>query len=499
MDLSMMIENASILFANIVICVLYLLPHFIIYSVLSAHISLPLLRPFYRCLQELGRALRCPYLAARWGVSVHAGETTAGQPTGACRSGAVHRTSGASDAAKNRLNSMGASSDHRPKGPRKRGRDDDEKAPPSKNAKLDSDQSGLQFACPFYLHDCYEWHNCLRNYKLHRIVDVRLHVMRIHTLPPQCPSCGEEFEGDQPESADDRCNAHIQLRSCQPLPDPPPPRQGVTGDQIVAIRSIATNRSGRRGDPQDSARAKWFEIWRIIFPDSTPPTSPYITDHPDVQWIIDMNRFILTGDRWREIIASARESSPSLLNMSRNTFAAILDSLSAHYRRINGGSYRLTPAVSAATVTNTPVTAPAVNSSQPGPDQAAPPSANRQSAQAADGFLLPPEYDQPAAAAGPSQRLLQPTNASPSPGGQPDNNSFTQGSPSMPHFDSGPQSLTDAMVQELIESLPESLPDSEDFLETSQYVSMSQISNNYGQNTSSFWGDFNADAADEGR
>lgn len=417
-------------------------------------------------------------------MSVHAGGTAAGRPTGDCRSGMVRRTSGASDSAKNHLNPTGTASDNRRKGPRKHGRDDDEKEPPSKNVKLDSGQSANQFACPFYLHARHEWHNCLRNYRLNRIVDVRLHLLRVHLLAPQCPSCGREFKGD---SAEDRCNAHIQLRNCQRLPFPPLPRHGVTGDQLESMRSIATHRNGRRG--QDSATAKWFEMWDIIFPNTTRPASPYITEHPDVQRISDMNQFILADDRWLEVILPTRESSPSLLNMSRNTAAAIADGFLAYYRRLYQGLLdRPTPEVSADSVADTSVTSPVDNSLQQRPDRVLS-SANIQPVQAIGDLLATRIL--PTAAAVPRQLTSQPTSGSTSTDERSHNDTFTQESQSMSLFASRPNSFTDAQVR----GLDLDYQDIDDLFETPG--NFPQLFNSYGPYPPGFWGTFDADAADD--
>lgn len=481
-----MIENASILFANIIICILYLLPHFIAYSVFSAYLSLPVIRPLCRFLEQLAHTLWCPYWAARWGISIHAGETAAGQPTGNCRSGVVRRTSGASNSAKNCINPMGTASDPHRKGPRKHGRDDDDKAPPSKTVKLDTGQPASQFACPFYLHSRHEWHNCLRNYTLHRIVDVRLHLLRVHLLAPQCPSCGREFKGD---SAEDHCNTHIQLRNCQRLPLPLPARHGVTGDQLEAMRAIATRRTGRRG--QDTAAAKWFEMWDIIFPDTTRPASPYITEHPDVQRINDMNQFILTNERWPEDIISTSASSPILLDMPRNALVATMEGLLASYRRIYRGLNRSsTPEVLADTVPVTPVTSLPSTALQPSPDLELL-SANTQPVQASEGPLLPPGH-QATTAADPSQWTLQPPNATFSlSGSSHNNNPVAQRTHSTSPLASDPYSFTDTQIQES----DVNFQDIDDFIET--HGSITQFINNYGSNSSDFWSNFDADAADE--
>lgn len=325
-----MLEEVSIPLTNIIICVLYLIVHLIAYSRYTAHISLPIIRPFFRFLQHLVRTLWCPYWGGPWGESVFAGEPGAGRSTGDCRPpAAANRACGTPNSAKTRLNTTNTDRHQRRKRKRK---EDDEKGPPEQVPKLDPGQSSRPFACPFYLYNRHRWHNCLRNYTLNRIVDVRLHLTRAHALGPRCPICFEEFREDpaEPLSADDRFNAHIQLQTCQPLPSPPPSRDGLTRDQFEAVRTVGGRRSGRR--VLDPAAEKWFEIWEIIFPDVPRPLSPYLHDHPDVQRIRDMNNEILSGEQWRNLTVPTRGSSPSLQNASRNTIQTILERLLPFYR-----------------------------------------------------------------------------------------------------------------------------------------------------------------------
>lgn len=190
------------------------------------------------------------------------------------------------------------------------------------------------FSCPFYLYDRSQHFDCL-NRRLKRVSDVRQHLVRAHSLAPQCPICGEEFKEDSAGSgsAEDRLSEHIQGQNCYPLPAPPPPRHGITQDQLEVVRIIAARRNGRRAT--DPAAEKWFEIWDILFPGTPRPLSPYINDHPDIQRISDMNHEIFASEKWRELTLPTRGSSPSLENASRNTIMTITERLLALYRRMS--------------------------------------------------------------------------------------------------------------------------------------------------------------------
>lgn len=459
-----MSEEASIPLTSIIICIIYLLPRFLAYSGGTAHISFPIFRPVFCFLQRLSSILWCLYWGAPWGETVRAGEPAAGPPAGGCRSGAVHRACGTANSAGARLNTTNTAKHQRRK--RKR-REDDEKGRPEQIPKLDAGQSSSPFACPFYLYDRHEWHNCLRNYTLNRIVDVRLHLQRAHSLAPQCPICGEEFKEDSAErgSADDRFSAHVQLRTCQPLPSPPPPRHGLTRDQFETVRAIATRRNGRRGT--DPAAEKWFEIWDIIFPATLRPLSPYINDHPDVQRIRDMNNDILAGEQWRELTLPTRGSSPSLQHVSRNTIITITERLVAFYRRMSQHPDQAVPeAVSNTTAADTPVISSTDDSLQQPQDWEVV-SAPSQPAQAIGApFPQHPAAAAAAAAAATGQNpwIFQPTPGYSPSGGQSHNNfnNTAQMDRPLSPFASAMGYLTD------VPDLPDSIldfPDVDDHLE----------------------------------
>lgn len=416
-----MSEEVSIPLTNIIICIIYLLPRFLAYSRGTAHISLPIFRPVFCFLQRLGYTLWCLYWGAPCGESVRAGEPAAGPSAGGCRSGAVHRACGTTNPADAHLNTTNIARHQRRK--RKR-REDDEKGRPEQIPKLDAGQPSSPFACPFYLYDRHEWHNCLRNYTLNRIVDVRLHLTRAHSLAQQCPICGVEFKEDSAESvsAEDRFSAHVQLQTCQPLPSPLPPRHGLTRDQFESVRAIAGRRNGRRAT--DPAAEKWFEIWDIIFPTTPRPSSPYISDHPDIQRIRDMNEHILAGEQWRELTFPARESSPSLQNISRNTIMIITERLVTFYRRMSQHADQTVPeAVSNITAADAPVISSSDDSLQQRQDWEVV-SAPSQPAPATEDPL--PPVNPAAAAAGQNQWISQPAPVHLSSGGQPHNNTMAQ-------------------------------------------------------------------------
>lgn len=483
-----MSEEASIQLTNIAICTIYLLqvPHLITNTSGPEHISLPIFRPVSCFLQQLAHSLWCPHWGTPWGESVRAGESAAGRSTGNCRPGAAHRASGTTNSSKVRLNTTNTTRKQQKK--RKR-QDDDENEPPDRIPKLDPSEFSCPFACPFYLHDPYEWCNCLRSYTLNRIVDVRLHLTRVHLLAPQCPLCGQEFQDDQSGSAEDRCNEHIEQQTCTPLPSPPPARHGLTRDQFEAVRAIAGHRSGRRG--ADSAKEKWFEMWDIIFPGTPRPLSPYIRDHADIQRINDMNRAIFAGEQWRELTPTAGESSPA----TRRMYMAIADRFLAIYRRMYPEPNQQAPGAPASTVAATPVTSSMGDSMQQGngwefvsaPSQPAPATENPLPS-------VPPATA--TAAPGHGQWMLQHTHGHLSSTGPPHNNNDTMARMNQPLSllePSGPGFSMNAPIPDfsMDTNIPDfTLQDFEDPLQTpGRSGSPSQVfSTDYELNTSGFWG-----------
>lgn len=481
-------EEAPNILANIVICSIYLFLHIIVYSRATTHISLPIFRPILCFLQELARVLWCLYGGAPWGESVRAGEPAAAPSTGSCRSGAAHRACRTTNSAKARLNTTSTT---RKQDRKRKRREDDEKGPPEQMQKVDTGQNSSPFACPFYLYDRHQWHNCLRNYTLNRIVDVRLHLTRAHALPPQCPICGEEFTEDSARSgsADDRFDAHVQLQTCQPLSSPPPPRhdRGLTRDQFESVRIVGGRRNGRRAT--DPAAEKWFEIWDIIFPWRPRPVSPYINDHPDVQRIRDMNDDILAGEQWRDLTAPTRGSSPSLQNVSRSTIVTITERLLAFYRRRYPGPNR--PATEGPA--HTPVTGSTNDSLQQPWEVVSAPSQPSQPSQ----VTQDPVQSAPSATAamGPDQWTFQQTHGYPASGGRshditvPQTNQPQMNQPQMNQslypFESDLSFFTATQDSGHIFSIE----DGDDTFElTSRPGSPSQFLNDFGPSTSGYWG-----------
>ncbi|KAI4862110.1 hypothetical protein F4820DRAFT_464059 [Hypoxylon rubiginosum] len=118
-----------------------------------------------------------------------------------------------------------------------------------------------RFACPFFIRDR-EAHRCCLDFTILRLCDVRLHINRKHAEKIHCADCGKLFDNDP-----DKRDEHSRARCCEPREFNPP---WATRDQLDKMKRAA-NGSSNLTDEE-----RWFQIWDIMFPGVTQPSSPYI-------------------------------------------------------------------------------------------------------------------------------------------------------------------------------------------------------------------------------
>lgn len=174
---------------------------------------------------------------------------------------------------------------------RKRGRD-----PPLPSRSSSKRQATRTFACPFYLHDRLRHSDCL-NISLKRLSDVRQHLLeRAHNQVVHCPACGTTFAGRTAEARRER-DAHVQAATCEPSPSPFD-YPGITEDQERRIREIA--RHSRT--TQFTEVQRWFMIWDFLFPGEQRPDSPFLTDVPEIQRVVDWaDTIFFDSDLWERL------------------------------------------------------------------------------------------------------------------------------------------------------------------------------------------------------
>lgn len=122
-----------------------------------------------------------------------------------------------------------------------------------------SDDS-LLFACPFYKWKPHRYHKC-QQVELTAVSRVKQHLTRRHRIPIHCPACNMQFERD------DNLTAHIRQRPpCEMQAQVP--WEGVTVQQNALLQA----RSDRNKTPEN----QWYDVFRILFPESDLPESPYM-------------------------------------------------------------------------------------------------------------------------------------------------------------------------------------------------------------------------------
>lgn len=151
-----------------------------------------------------------------------------------------------------------------------------------------------RFACHYYLHDRIGHSDC--QYKrLGRLSDVRQHLLnRTHKQVVHCPLCGITFTE---ENARQLRDAHVQEATCERSPSPfnyP----GITEDEERRIRDIA--RDGRTTQYNEVQR--WNGIWDVLFPGVPPPDSPFLTEDPEIQHMLDQTAAVFSGDHWLALL-----------------------------------------------------------------------------------------------------------------------------------------------------------------------------------------------------
>ncbi|KAI1659427.1 hypothetical protein F4813DRAFT_352953 [Daldinia decipiens] len=129
----------------------------------------------------------------------------------------------------------------------------------SKRALSSRKDSRLRYACPFSKFDATRYLSCSQ-YELHRVGDVRQHIVRKHSGPIHCPRCGMIFDRDL------KRDEHIRHDACEikDFLD----IEGLTTDQLTRVRDAAMINSW-------SSEEKWYQIWDTLFPGASRPASPY--------------------------------------------------------------------------------------------------------------------------------------------------------------------------------------------------------------------------------
>lgn len=147
---------------------------------------------------------------------------------------------------------------------------------PGKKVKLLMKESAcLSFACPYAKQNPWKHQECL-GLKLGKFSYAKQHLIRAHSAVTYCPRCGREFPGEDPAS---EFNKHLsQEYVCEIR------AFSLDGKMTSEIRSKVLD-AKRRKDAKGqklSDEERWFRVYGILFPDATPPKSPY-AESPGVE------------------------------------------------------------------------------------------------------------------------------------------------------------------------------------------------------------------------
>ncbi|KIW88058.1 uncharacterized protein Z519_11168 [Cladophialophora bantiana CBS 173.52] len=240
------------------------------------------------------------------------------------------------------------SSAHNP--PRKRPPPDDEEG--SRRSKIPRTSDGWPtctasrlLACPYSKFDpCrYSERNELeKNYRgcsscfLKDIARLKQHLYRVHRRPEHhCPICFSSLDSKVV------LDAHIVERSCQQQLCPF--EEKMTQDQLMAIKRREMGRS--RSDA-------WFDIYKILFPNSTLPLDPYVDSvHADtvqdfIAFFVREGRELLASEINQRMFGPASTTSGEQEFVDRvlaDSINVLLQRLDARFRQPSSSdpSYRL--------------------------------------------------------------------------------------------------------------------------------------------------------------
>ncbi|CAG9954423.1 unnamed protein product, partial [Clonostachys rosea f. rosea IK726] len=157
-----------------------------------------------------------------------------------------------SGAGSSRVNGGGDRQDDEDEGDDSEGTGDDPTASPG---------GDRYWACPFYKWKPYKYYRCHGKYELRRPGDVKLHMLRCHSLQQYyCQNCWEDWRDLESWEAH-----HRPPGGCITMPRP---------DELVP-REAALLKTMPRGLKELD---KWYWMWDTLFAGYEPPDSPYVVE-----------------------------------------------------------------------------------------------------------------------------------------------------------------------------------------------------------------------------
>ncbi|CAI6089119.1 unnamed protein product [Clonostachys chloroleuca] len=122
-------------------------------------------------------------------------------------------------------------------------------------------------ACPYYIAKPQKYYkSCLLGHSLQSIEDVIGHLIQDHKEPPYCPICRGEF--DSPWVRDE----HVRARTCTVQNE----------GEVDGVNERQRRKLRKRDRVRLGEAIRWTRVWNTVFPEITPPESPYLHTGVDV-------------------------------------------------------------------------------------------------------------------------------------------------------------------------------------------------------------------------
>jgi len=189
-------------------------------------------------------------------------------------------------------------------------------------------------SCPFYRLDPVNFGRCVK-YEMKRVKDVKQHLFRVHfrsSSPPPMRSCPRKDCQNRRKKGPEA----IRLP-----PDGPPGYISKEQKERLAALSVARGMTGGAAETHG-----WFEIWEILFPDRSRPSTQRVFVGNAVQeavfvlesvWrsnkesllsdIVDTTSTPVAGENLQRYRRSARSRSSSIRETAANSITALFSRL----------------------------------------------------------------------------------------------------------------------------------------------------------------------------
>jgi len=197
--------------------------------------------------------------------------------------------------------------------------------PPKKKANISGEIGSRRrlFACPFAKSNPWRYQECLR-FKLRTWGHTKQHLARCHTPPRCCPRCYQEF-GDKDAESDLRDHLS-QVNACEPCD---PAKVGRVTKETMDRAMGGGRRKDETGDKLNDEK-RWYRAFGILFPDKTPPKSPY-AESLAVEILQELSA-PMPGGTGSQILEQVQKEILELCPHSHDAFQMVVSRVIQHLR-----------------------------------------------------------------------------------------------------------------------------------------------------------------------